>query len=119
MRNHVMQTEAGIVRAQIVQGLQAEVGPLLIGVMAAREGTLDDGSTGLFAKLRILSKEASWIKTMRPSESVDLDGLGVLTLVGVRPPDPDEAQSFESDNRGVVGLEFRPYPPLNLLSRPA
>lgn len=108
MRTQVMYNDAGVFRAQIVQGQQAQVGPLLIGVMVARTGTLEDGSTGLMAKLRLVYDETSRIDVLHPGESLELEGVGTLTLVAVRPPDPEQPESVESTNRGVVALEFTP-----------
>lgn len=102
--------ERGTTGAIVVQGQQLAIGPILVGVMSAREGELPDGGEGLRAKLRIVAPEETLIRVMTPGEELEIPGVGLLYLAELYPPGADLPGDADPIGRGVAVLGFAPDP---------
>lgn len=100
----------GSIRVIAVQGQQVWVGPVHVGVLSARVGTLPDGGEGLRAKLQLATPSGVEVRVLLPGDHLEFDGLGSLDVVGITPPEPADGPRPDhgGGSRGIVGLEFRP-----------
>lgn len=122
-------------RARILQGTRTHLGPLLIGVLAARRrtpaeaaGAADRAVTadragaaggagaadragaadGVFARLQLGDGERMETLEVIAGDEVDLGTAGRLRIEGVTPQDPDHSgPGMPASARGVVFVELR------------
>lgn len=88
MRTEVREAEDGRVRAVVVQGTQAQVGPFHVGVMSARTGDLPTGGEGLRARVQIgIEGAAPRVLVLEPGEGIEVEGIGSLDVVDIVEPD--------------------------------
>lgn len=116
-------------RARILQGTRTHLGPLLIGVLAARhrtpaeaaaaadgDGAADGGAAAdrvdaageVFARLQLGDGERMEALEVVAGDEVDLGTAGRLRIEGVTPQDPEHSgPGMPTSARGAVYVELR------------
>lgn len=95
-------------RARIMQGDHAQVGPVHLGVLAARHRA-PDGQGEVFARLRIGNRQEADTVEVRGGDVVDLGEAGTLHVVQIAPQDPRHAgPDMPGRARGAVFVEHAP-----------
>lgn len=101
----------GRVRMEITQGTRPTMGPLRIGVLAARTGDEPDGPS---ARVQIdlhrdLGVDSPGTVDLEYGRPLRIDGFGEIELIDVDPPEPSEASV--SDTTALPHGDSLPPPP--------
>lgn len=95
----------GQARARIMQGNHAQVGPVHIGVLAARHRDAD-GQGEVFARLLLGDGQTSEAVEVIDGDVIDLGDAGALAIVQIAPENPQrQGPDMPGRARGAVFVE--------------